>query len=133
MLMNNAIPYKIVIPQNIVDYLESHNDVALDISFNHVDVLNGYGDFYLEVTSIKRVAQTCYRCGYDTLWNPDDSESQCTRHTLSNERYDDVFVWTPYKCDLCLKDAFDIWLSKQPSKKEYYKPAVKMTFGQLHR
>lgn len=125
----SKIPSEITIPDNIRDYLDDHYGVALDISIDSTDALNGYGEIHHEVVKICELTRTCRNCGYDPLWHPDDSKSKCKRHSYGSERYDVVFVWSPYHCNLSLEDAFDIWLEAQYH--EEYAPVVKCEFGEI--
>lgn len=124
----NSAPAKIItIPENIVKWLEKQDGANLSVNFNSVSANGGYSHIVRWYIEISMLTRTCNRCGYDSLWNPDDSNSKCLRHTYEKPRYDVVFSWMPTRFQWSLEEAFDKWLKEQP--KEYWKPTKRMNFG----
>lgn len=117
------------IPDNIAEYIDRHDGVNLNINFNNASADHGYGHMLWHTISISLLTRTCHRCGYDVIWNPNDSESKCQRHSYNNWRYDDVFIWSEFRNEMTLEEAFDKWLSEQP--KRYDQPVKKMVFGKI--
>ncbi len=116
------------IPDNIAKWITQHDGVNLSINFNSASADSGYAHMLWHTVTISMLTRTCNRCGYDTLWNPDDSESKCIRHTYNSWRYDTVFVWSEFQNPLSLEVAFEEWKNKQSDK--YGAPIVKITYGQ---
>lgn len=115
------------VPDNIAKYATMfHSNVAYN--FNVTDGLNGYGILCHRSVVVSRLTRTCNRCGYDSLWNPDDMDSKCGRHTYGNVRYDPVFVWSETGNPLPLEEAFDDFLKDQPGPDEI-KPAKFKQYG----
>mgnify|MGYP006988923739 CR=1 FL=1 len=121
----------IQIPDNVDRWANEHNGVNIAVNYNFVDGESGYAHMLFRSVVISQITRHCNRCGYDPLWNPDDSNSKCLRHTYSTWRYDDVFAWTDNANPLSLEECFDLWLSQQPTEHEWDKPAKEMTFGQF--
>lgn len=128
-----ALKKQIEIPENIAQYIESHNRTKLSININHADGDSGYVHMIWHTVALGIATRTCNRCGYDPLWNPNAENSQCIRHVYNKWRYDDVFVWSSEQNKLSLKDAFDGWLllqpKGQPESSDY--PMKKITFGKI--
>ena len=118
------------IPQNIYEFISSHNGCNLSININSTDAINGYGHIMWYSVHISMLTRTCNRCGYDPLWRPNDEQSKCIRHTYDNWRYDDVFVWKTmmggYMDTQKLEGDFDTWLKAQPT--QHSQPAKRMFF-----
>jgi hypothetical protein len=119
------------IPDNIADYLDTHNGVNLNININPAYVDYGYGHTVWYSVTLSKLTRTCHRCGYDPVWNPNDDKSKCVRHTYDDWRYDEVFVWSPIDNQLSLEEAFDEWLRLQPT--SWYEPAKLMISGRLKK
>lgn len=117
------------IPENIIKYIKEHNGTNLEIDYNHADADHGYAHNIFHTVALSMLTRTCHNCGYDVIWNPDDKESHCGRHSYNNWRYDEVFVWSEYQNSITLEEAFNMWLSAQLD--VWYKPVVKKTFGQI--
>ena len=117
------------IPKNIIEYLSNHNGCNLQVNLNHADADYGYAHRLLISVVISHLTRTCNRCGFDVIWNPDDTESKCGRHTYGAYRYDEVFAWSPLKCSMTLEEAFNDWLISQS--KDYRKPIVLKTYGEF--
>lgn len=117
------------LPENIASWLVRNDGVNVSINLNNASADYGYGHMIWYTVVISMLTRTCHRCGYDRLWNPDDSESKCIRHSYNSERYDEVFAWSAFGNPLSLDEAFDIWQKEQG---EYgYKPIVKKMFGRF--
>lgn len=101
------------IPDNIAEYMMRYHS-ALEASVSCTDVENGYGLRIERRILLKRPYCRCVNCGYHSLWNPDDSNSRCLRHTYE-KGWDTVFCYDPDKSYLELKSAFSNWLLKQPN------------------
>lgn len=125
---NNYVDRTIEIPENVADYIKTHDGTNLEISINAAFADYGYAHILHKAIIISKLTRTCHWCGYDPLWNPDDSESKCQRHTYDNWRYDPVFAWYP-NAGIGLEEAFDDWLSIQPSENEFDKPAKYKKYG----
>ena len=111
------------IPDRIANYVRSMCGCNLQVNYNETDALNGYGGIQHVSVYIQMLTRRCSRCGYDEIWNPDDRQSKCNRHTLQPGRYDDVFVWKP-ECRRPLESCFDEWLSLQPTEYEWPSPMI---------
>lgn len=117
------------IPDNIAKWIKEHDGVNLSINFNSASADHGYAHMIWHNVVISMIDRHCNRCGYDILFNPDDSESRCLRHTYSPWKYEDVFVWSEFQNPLSLEESFTIWLENQTDKA--FQPVKRMTFGQL--
>lgn len=117
------------IPDNIADYVERYNGVALNITLNNASADHGYAHVMWYIVRLSMLTRTCHRCGYDVIWNPDDTDSKCQRHSYDSWRYDDVFVWSAWGSQLSLEEAFDDWLSSQSDK--YWDPVVQKLYGKI--
>lgn len=118
------------IPDNIAKYIAEHNGVNLNINVNSTDADYEYAHIIWYTVTLSKLTRTCHRCGYDPVWNPDDSNSKCLRHTYNNWRYDTVFAWGHMgNSSLSLEEAFNAWLRSQPASE--YQPTKKMIFGQV--
>lgn len=117
------------IPDNIATWINEHNGVNLSINFNNASGDAGYAHVMWYTVEISMLTRTCNRCGYDVIWNPDDSESKCIRHTYNAWRYDTVFAWSAFQNTKSLEDCFDCWLKSQSEKS--WEPIKKMHFGQI--
>lgn len=109
------------LPDNMAEFLMVHAS-TLEISVCHTDVENGYGSRITRLLQVKLPYRKCNRCGYHSLWNPDDTNSHCMRHTYE-KGWDTVFAYDPDNNFISLPDAFSEWLSKQPT--EWIKPTKK--------
>ncbi len=116
------------IPDNIADYVKTHNGTNLSFNINYATSNEGYAHIIFYTVVLSKLTRTCNRCGYDPLWKPND-DNGCKRHTYNNWRYDDVFVWSKFRNAVSLEKAFDEWLKSQPIR--YDKPCKKMMFGQI--
>ena len=110
------------LPDNIAQYFNEKH-CTIEISVCHTDVENGYGCRITQCFRILRPYCRCNRCGYHSLWNPDDSNSKCLRHTYE-KGWDTVFLYTlgAGEVKMPLEVAFEEFLSKQP--KSEYLPTV---------
>ena len=118
------------IPDNIAKYIAEHNGVNLNINVSSTDADYGYAHIIWYTVTLSKLTRTCHRCGYDPVWNPDDSNSKCLRHTYNNWRYDAVFTWGHMGSpSISLEEAFDVWLRSQPASE--HQPTKEMTFGQI--
>lgn len=124
--MNIEIPNKIEIPNNIVQYIYRNDGVNLSVNINSAATISGYGRMIFCTYVLSKITRTCHRCGYDPLWNPDDTESKCIRHTYDGYRYDEVFAYSPDDEGRSLEECFEEWLSKNNNPN---KPAERMIFG----
>ena len=120
-----------LLPKNMIDYIRQHNAVNLQINFNHADADYGYGHMIYISVILSHLTRTCNRCGYDEIWNPDDSESKCLRHTYDKPHYDSVFIWNSYKNPWSLRAAFENWLNLQPPENCSEKPMVFKVYGKF--
>ena len=103
----------ISLPDNMALYTGVHHcNIQLNIS--STDVERGYGRRVEKRLYIMLPYEKCSRCGYHSLWNPDDRESRCSRHTITRG-WDKVFS---YDFDSCvpLEKAFQQFLDKQPDR-----------------
>ena len=119
---------KIEIPKNIQRYIKENDGVNLAININSAAGDYGYAHVIWITYVISKLTRTCNRCGYDVIWNPDDSESKCQRHTYDAYRYDDVFIYSEKDNDKSLEEAFEEWESQN---RNPYKPIKRMTFGRV--
>ena len=106
-------------PLNILRYMRDHH-CNLQININTVDVECGYGRRVVKDLRIMRPYQECTRCGYHSLYRPDDSGSKCLRHTY-RKGYDTVFCYmedTGEKKTQNIEQAFDAYL-KQNEREDY--------------
>lgn len=101
-------------PDELAEYMMRFHS-AVEASISTTDVENGYGIRVERRIVLKRPYCRCNRCGYHSLWNPDDSESKCLRHTYE-KGWDTVFCYDPDRSHMELKDAFVDWLTKQPKR-----------------
>lgn len=98
------------LPDNMAIYAGTYySNIQLNIC--NTDAINGYGHYITKDLQIMRPYKKCTRCGYHSLWNPDDSESQCMRHTLVSG-WDTVFSYK-FGCKMSMEHAFQIFLDKQ--------------------
>lgn len=117
------------IPDNIANYISQHNGSAINITISNASANHGYAHIMWYVVRVSILTRTCHRCGYDVIWNPDDSESKCQRHSYDAWRYDDVFIWSDQFPHLSLEEAFDDWLSAQPT--GYMLPMKRKVYGKI--
>ena len=118
------------IPQNIEKWLKDHDGVNLSINFNNASADCGYAHIMWLTVEISMLNRRCNRCGYDLLWNPDDRDSKCLRHTYDAWHYDTVFAWCANHNEQTLSEAFDEWEKSQP--KAWMQPVKRLysgTFG----
>ena len=54
------------IPQNIYEFISSHNGCNLSININSTDAINGYGHIMWYSVHISMLTRTCNRCGYES-------------------------------------------------------------------
>ena len=100
------------LPDNVAEYLNSHySNIQFDIC--KTDVENGYGEKITRRVSIMLPYKRCINCGYHSLWNPDDSESHCRRHTYE-KGWATVFSFQMNNAQRSLENAFDEFLKQQP-------------------
>lgn len=98
------------LPDNMAVYVgEYYSNIQLNVC--NTDAENGYGYRITKDLRIMRPYEKCTRCGYHSLWNPDDSESRCRRHTLTRG-WDTVFSYE-FGSPITLEDAFQQFLDKQ--------------------
>lgn len=116
-------------PQNIERYLKEHDGVNVAVNFNSASADYGYAHCIHKSVVMSKLTRTCNRCGYDPLWNPDDTESKCNRHSYGAYRYDTVFSFSEEDNPLSLKICFDAWLRAQPE--QYDKPCKYISFGRF--
>lgn len=102
------------LPDNIAQYFNDHF-CAIEISVCHTDVECGYGSRISKAFKILRPFCKCNRCSFHSLWNPDDSDSKCLRHTYT-KGWDVVFSYTldTGEHKMSLDAAFDEFLKLQP-------------------
>lgn len=98
------------IPENVAKYISQYH-ANLQYNICSTDVVNGYGHRITKSFLVMRPYKKCSRCGYHSLWAPDDSDSKCLWHTYE-KGYDTVFSFTQ-ECGITLKDAFSEFLSLQ--------------------
>lgn len=106
-------------PMNILRYMRDHH-CNLQVNINTVDVECSYGRRIVKDLRIMRPYEECTRCGYHSLYRPDDSGSKCLRHTYK-KGYDTVFCYTEddgEKKSQTLEQAFDAYL-KQNEREDY--------------
>lgn len=116
-------PNNIPIPDNISNYIDHHHGVALVVSLNATDAVNGYGHQLHTVYELKHLTRTCHRCGYDEIWHPELWGAHGDgRHTYGNYRYDTVFRYKQGDKKPTLEQAFNLWLEAQPTEYETDKP-----------
>lgn len=107
------------VPSNILRYMQYWH-CNLQVNIGTTDVENGYGRRIVQNVRIMRPFCKCNRCGYHSLWNPDDSKSKCFRHTYE-KGYDTVFSYTINAGETkkkTLEQAFDSYLAMNPKEKE---------------
>lgn len=101
------------IPDKMAIWLYEHYS-NLQINVCNTDVECGYGIRRSGNVKIALPYERCNRCGYHSLWNPDDSEEGCRarggRHTLQRG-WDDVFSWN-IEGGWSLEDAFDSFIKE---------------------
>lgn len=102
------------LPENVAQYFNEHH-CTLEISICHTDVECGYGVRITKCFRVLRPYCKCSRCGYHSLWNPDDSNSKCLRHSYTRG-WDTVFSYSldTGEKKIAFEAAFDVFLSKQP-------------------
>lgn len=122
-MFGEHIPQTITIPDNIREFVGKHDGSVVEIAINDASSNYGYAHMMYTTVKVKKLTKTCWRCGYDEIWNngPDLEEDwikrKCKhRHTYGNRRYDTIFSWIENDNCIPLEDAFDIWLSNQPEK-----------------
>lgn len=99
------------LPDNVVNYCgQYYSNIEIDLC--NTDVECGYGVRISGGVKVMRPYNRCTNCGYHSLWNPDDSESKCLRHTYV-KGWDTVFSWS-IESDMELEKAFDCFLAMQP-------------------
>ena len=101
------------VPDNIAVFLNRFHS-AIEISISNTDVENGYGQRIEKRLVIKMPYKRCVNCGYHSLWNPDDTESKCRRHTYA-KGWDTVFCYNP-ATDGNLEQSFQNWLEDNENK-----------------
>ena len=101
------------LPDNIAKYFNDHY-CTIEISVCHTDVECGYGSRISKVFKILLPFCKCNRCNYNSLWNPDDSDSKCLRHTYT-KGWDVIFAYTLETGEhkMSLDTAFDKFLKAQ--------------------
>lgn len=116
------------LPDNISQYFNEYH-ATIDISICHTDVEQGYGTRITKRFRVLRPFCKCLRCGYHSLWNPDDSGSKCLRHTYS-KGWDTVFSYTldAGEQKVSLQDAFDDFLRHQPDEEAWALPVVRIDY-----
>lgn len=98
------------IPDNLAEYMmRYHSNLQANVCVT--DVENGYGVRVTKSIRLMRPFCKCNRCGYHSLWNPDDSDSKCLRHTYT-KGWDTVFSWNP-DSGVSIEDAFSEYLELQ--------------------
>ena len=104
------------LPDNVAQYF-NENHTTIDISVCNTDVEQGYGVRITKCLRILRPFCRCNNCGYHSLWNPDDTESKCRRHTYT-KGWDTVFSYTLEigEHKMSLEKAFDEFLKRQPDR-----------------
>lgn len=127
--MDEILKKSFSIPENIAKYISEHDGVNLSVNYNSAGADDGYSHMIWHTVVMTRITRTCSRCGYDPLWNPDDTNSKCMRHSYGAYRYDEVFAWSPIENDETLAQCFDQWIDQQPTR--WDDPTVKMSFGRF--
>ena len=112
------------LPDNVAQYFNEYY-CTIEVSICHTDVECGYGCRISRCFKVLRPYCKCSRCGYHSLWNPDDTQSKCLRHTYTRG-WDTVFA---YMIDTgetkpSLEVMFDEFLKKQPDSD--YLPVVSL-------
>lgn len=122
---------EIKLPQNILDFIRRFDGVNVSINYNSASANHGYAHCLFISVSISMLTRTCHRCGYDSLHNPDDTESKCGRHTYNSWRYDVVFSWTQNENNKTLEECFNEWFAVNHDrfKQEKCVPIKIMDFG----
>lgn len=110
------------IPDNLAEYM-MHHYCNLQANIGITDVEQGYGVRIEKRIRLMLPFKKCNRCGYHSLWNPDDSKSKCLRHTYTNG-WDTVFSYNP-DCGVSLEEAFSEFISLQSADES--KPVVALT------
>lgn len=102
------------LPDNLAAYCGQHYcNIQMNICLTDVEC--GYGERISGNVALMMPYKKCRRCGYHTLWNPDDTESKCNRHNY-DRGYDTVFSYdieNRYH-NFSLEQAFDMFLKAQP-------------------
>lgn len=120
------------IPDNLARYVEQHIGVNLSANFNSVAADAGYAHDVFHTVVLSVMTRTCNRCGYDPVWNPDDSESKCGRHTYNGWRYDEIFVWSERRNSDSLEESFAKWEKENEAhEKGMTVPAKRIIYGKL--
>ena len=112
------------IPDSIARWIEQHDGVNLSININSASSDYGYAHMVYHTVSISILTRTCNRCGYDPLWNPDDTDSKCIRHTYNSPRYDKVFCWNAFRNPNTLEEAFNHWLELNKERENDWRKAI---------
>lgn len=110
------------LPGNLAEYMMK-NHCNLQVNIGLTDVEYGYGLRVEKRILLFRPYRKCDRCGYHSLWSPDDSESKCGRHTYQRG-WDVVFSFNPDN-GASLEEAFDEFLSLQSPDES--KPVVELS------
>lgn len=105
------------IPDNILEFIQSHDGVNLSINLSSASANLGYGHMFFYTVVISMFTKTCGNCGYDIIWKPELWESKCNRHRYGSERYDTVFAWSSKNDGISLGKAFDDWMKNQKKNK----------------
>lgn len=103
-------------PLNLLEYMQKWH-CNLQINIGTTDVECGYGRRIVQNIRVMKPFEECSRCGYHSLWNTDDTNSKCNRHTYGRRGYDTVFSYTidaGEKKALTLEQAFDRYLEMNP-------------------
>lgn len=121
-------------PENMKKWIRCHDGVNLSVNWNAASADCGYAHHLFKSVVLSMLTRTCHRCGFDEVWNPDDSQSKCQRHSYNAWRYDEVFVWADEDNNISLDEAFERWKEANPreSAADCLKPVKFMSFGQLN-
>lgn len=100
------------LPDNFAAYCSEHYcNVQINVCLTDVEC--GYGERISGNIKIMLPYKECTRCGYHSLWNPDDTESKCLRHNYKRG-YDTVFCYDiENRNHISLEQAFDVFLKEQ--------------------
>ena len=101
------------LPGNVANYF-NENYCTIEISVCNTDAECGYGYRINKCFRILRPYCKCNNCSYHSLWNPDDSDSKCKRHTYT-KGWDCVFSYSLDGAEdkISLDEAFDLFLQRQ--------------------
>ena len=110
------------LPDNLAAYFNDRY-CAIDISVCNTDVECGYGVRITKRLQVLHPYNECRRCGYHSLFNPDDTNSKCNRHSYK-KGWAVVFSYSLDSGEqkMSLEDAFSMFLKDNPDRRPGNQP-----------